>query len=53
MKKSGTKIIIAGFMTIILTLAIINIIEFSVLQFYSMIVMMFYLIKYIYIMSQE
>ena len=52
MKRKETRIIIAGFLLIIISLAIVNIIKFQLMEFYSMLVMMFFLLKYVYIKSE-
>ena len=53
MNKKGTRIIILGFISIIIAFAIANIIEFRIIEFYSMLVMMFFLLKYICIIKDE
>lgn len=47
MKQLETKIIIGIFLFIIICFAVANIIKFSFLEFYSMVVMMFFLLKYL------
>lgn len=53
MNKKGTRIIIFGFISIIIAFAIANIIEFRLIEFYSMLVMMFFLLKYVCIIKDE
>lgn len=53
MKKRGTILIIAGFISAIIVLAIINIIEFQLTEFYTLIVMILFFIKYICIKCRE
>lgn len=53
MKKRGTLLIIAGFISAIIMLAIINIIEFQLTEFYALIVMISFFIKYILIKRRE
>ena len=52
MEKRSTKVIMLGLILTIIGFAIANIIEFRIIEFYSMLVLMFFLIKYVYIMNQ-
>lgn len=52
MMKRSTKVIMAGMVMIIIALAIMNIMEFRIVDFYAMLVMMFFLVKYICLMSE-